>query len=101
MNLIRPCLKEPTFAWSCHDSFPSCEWLVELSVGPVFKPVHDWLYDEKQKWVLILDNLGDDCFLHKAPANQEGPAGGQNSMLKAVTLGISSYKPEWHNSNDD
>ncbi|KAL9074932.1 MAG: hypothetical protein Q9157_004202 [Trypethelium eluteriae] len=33
----------------------------------IFKLVHDWLYDDKRKWVLILDNVDDADFLFDKP----------------------------------
>ena len=36
----------------------------------IFKLVHDWLYDSKQQWLLVLDNVDDARFLLENPATQ-------------------------------
>ncbi|KAB8229019.1 P-loop containing nucleoside triphosphate hydrolase protein [Aspergillus alliaceus] len=34
----------------------------------IFKLLHDWLHDDRKgKWVLVLDNVDDDQFLHEIP----------------------------------
>jgi hypothetical protein len=38
----------------------------------IFKLVHDWLRDGKERWLLILDNVDDARFLLDVPANGYG-----------------------------
>ncbi|KAJ5671003.1 P-loop containing nucleoside triphosphate hydrolase protein [Penicillium longicatenatum] len=38
----------------------------------IFKLLHDWLQDKSGKWILVLDNLDDDRFLHEIPPAEKG-----------------------------
>ncbi|KAJ5249004.1 P-loop containing nucleoside triphosphate hydrolase protein [Penicillium chermesinum] len=56
------------------------------SSADIFQVVSDWLHDTRRKWVLVLDNLDDDSFLHRAlPAKQEN-AGDQASDVSGRTI---------------
>ena len=59
----------------------------------IFKLLHDWLHDEsKGEWVLILDNVDDDQFLHEIPtAKQDGRESDQSC---ASGRSIWAYFPE-------
>ncbi|KAJ5485022.1 hypothetical protein N7539_005010 [Penicillium diatomitis] len=47
----------------------------------VFKLFHDWLQDERNgKWIVILDNLDDDQFLHEVPPVQQDIQGKDDSI---------------------
>ncbi|OQE13759.1 hypothetical protein PENSTE_c046G05998 [Penicillium steckii] len=59
----------------------------------VFKLLHDWLHDEsKGKWVLVLDNVDDDRFLHRVPrTKQDGCESGRSYITERS---IWAYFPE-------
>ncbi|CAI7640439.1 unnamed protein product [Penicillium pancosmium] len=41
----------------------------------ILQLLHDWLQDERNKWLLILDNVDDDQFLHEIPSMEQGARG--------------------------
>jgi hypothetical protein len=58
----------------------------------IFNLVENWLRDKKRgRWVLILDNVDDDEFLHKSSATAQGNA--KNSRMNASTKPLLSYLP--------
>lgn len=63
----------------------------------IFKLVENWLRDEKRgKWVLILDNVDDDRFLHKPPSiGHNDKVNGQGSSPKPLL----EYLPQSLNSS--
>lgn len=63
----------------------------------IFKLVENWLRDEKRgKWVLILDNVDDDGFLHNPPSTgQDGKVGRQCSRPKPLV----EYLPQSPNGS--
>ncbi|KAJ5887900.1 P-loop containing nucleoside triphosphate hydrolase protein [Penicillium taxi] len=50
----------------------------------IFKLLCHWLQDEKHTWVLVLDNLDDDQFLHETPQVSDGQS-------KTLTRSIWAY----------
>ncbi|KAJ5247261.1 hypothetical protein N7468_002244 [Penicillium chermesinum] len=48
------------------------------SSADLMRPVLNWLQDPKHKWVLVLDNVDDDSFLHERRYSDNGPG---SSML--------------------
>jgi tetratricopeptide (TPR) repeat protein len=53
----------------------------------LYKLVYDWLQDErKEKWVLILDNVDDDRFLHEAPSISQDGSGRDNNRTLGQPL---------------
>ncbi|KAK2764263.1 hypothetical protein FQN54_008955 [Arachnomyces sp. PD_36] len=51
------------------------------SKADIFELIHGWLQDEKNgKWVIVLDSVDNDCFLHEAPHTTQTELGsGQTS----------------------
>ncbi|KAJ5895130.1 P-loop containing nucleoside triphosphate hydrolase protein [Penicillium taxi] len=48
----------------------------------IYKLLHDWLHDERKgKWVLIVDNLDDDQFLHEPLTVEQDGEGSGRSIL--------------------
>jgi hypothetical protein len=64
----------------------------------IFKLVYSWLRDEKKgKWLLILDNVDDDRFLHEAPpTSQDRPGSGQIGLSRQPLL---AYLPQSQNGS--
>ncbi|KAG9241047.1 P-loop containing nucleoside triphosphate hydrolase protein, partial [Calycina marina] len=57
----------------------------------IFQLVHDWLRDDKRKWVLILDNVDDASVLLKARSS--GQEGKTSDVESENSLSIMSYLP--------
>ncbi|KGO43730.1 hypothetical protein PEX1_088330 [Penicillium expansum] len=63
----------------------------------IFKVVHDWLADAKQKWVMILDNVDDDQFLYEpCTRSRMSKDDSQGSSLKVPLL---TFIPECPNGS--
>jgi tetratricopeptide (TPR) repeat protein len=52
----------------------------------IFKVVHDWLADVKEKWVIILDNVDDDQFLYEPSTKSRIENDSQDGSSKAPLL---------------
>jgi hypothetical protein len=57
----------------------------------IFKLVHDWLYDCKQRWLLVLDNVDDARFLLGSQANDDGQS--QTTNAQAIRKPLREYLP--------
>ncbi|KAF1828100.1 hypothetical protein BDW02DRAFT_652252, partial [Decorospora gaudefroyi] len=57
----------------------------------IFKLVHDWLCDCKQRWLLVLDNMDDACFLLSGQGNGDGQ--GQTTNTQVVPKPLREYLP--------
>jgi tetratricopeptide (TPR) repeat protein len=57
----------------------------------IFKLVHDWLCDCKQRWLLVLDNVDDARFLLSGPANGDGQ--GQTTNAQVIRKSLREYLP--------
>jgi hypothetical protein len=55
----------------------------------IFKLVHDWLRDCKQRWLLVLDNLDDARFLLDVQARGQG----RDADLKSAARPLHEYLP--------
>ena len=63
----------------------------------VFKLVHNWLRDEKRKWVVILDNTDDARFLVEAPATSHKAQA--NGLISCSTKPLFTYIPPGQNGS--
>jgi hypothetical protein len=57
----------------------------------IFKLVHDWLCDCKQRWLLVLDNVDDARFLLDVQANVNGQ--GRTTNAQVVWKPLREYLP--------
>ncbi|KAF1964038.1 putative kinesin, partial [Bimuria novae-zelandiae CBS 107.79] len=57
----------------------------------IFKLVHDWLCDCKQRWLLVLDNVDDARFLLSGQANGDGR--GQTTNAQVIRKPLREYLP--------
>ncbi|KAF2022695.1 hypothetical protein EK21DRAFT_40181, partial [Setomelanomma holmii] len=57
----------------------------------IFKLVHDWLCDSRQRWLLVLDNVDDARFLLGSQANADGQ--GQSTNAQAIQKPLREYLP--------
>ncbi|KAF1830994.1 hypothetical protein BDW02DRAFT_650223 [Decorospora gaudefroyi] len=57
----------------------------------IFKLVHDWLCDCKQRWLLVLDNVDDARFLLCSRANSNGQ--GQTANAQVMQKPLREYLP--------
>jgi hypothetical protein len=55
----------------------------------IFKLVHDWLCDCKQRWLIVLDNVDDACFFLDVQAN----SGGQGAASRSAARPLCDYLP--------
>ncbi|KAH8201674.1 hypothetical protein TruAng_004195 [Truncatella angustata] len=62
----------------------------------IFQLVHDWLRDERRKWVLILDNVDDADFLFDRRGSQVGQTIGANGSKEQP---LASYLPQCPNGS--
>ncbi|KAH6648299.1 hypothetical protein BKA67DRAFT_521943 [Truncatella angustata] len=62
----------------------------------IFQLVHDWLRDERRKWVLILDNVDDADFLFDRRGSQVWQTIGANSSKEQP---LASYLPQCPNGS--
>jgi tetratricopeptide (TPR) repeat protein len=61
------------------------------SQANIFKLVHDWLCDCKQRWLLVLDNVDDARFLLDVQANVNGQ--GQTTSTPVIRKPLREYLP--------
>jgi hypothetical protein len=59
----------------------------------IFRLVHDWLYNCKQRWLLVLDNVDDARFLLDGEANRDGR--GQTTNAQAIRKPLREYLPHY------
>ncbi|KAF2826854.1 hypothetical protein CC86DRAFT_445782 [Ophiobolus disseminans] len=57
----------------------------------IFKLVHDWLCDSRQRWLLVLDNVDNARFLLSSQANNDGQ--GQSTNAQAIRKPLREYLP--------
>ncbi|KAF2032530.1 TPR-like protein [Setomelanomma holmii] len=57
----------------------------------IFKLVHDWLCDCKQRWLLVLDNVDDAHFLLSGQAGGDGQ--GQTTNAQVIRKPLREYLP--------
>ncbi|KAF2818232.1 hypothetical protein CC86DRAFT_309623, partial [Ophiobolus disseminans] len=57
----------------------------------IFKLVHDWLCDSRQRWLLVLDNVDDARFLLSSQANDDSQ--GQSTNAQAIRKPLREYLP--------
>ncbi|OAG04890.1 uncharacterized protein CC84DRAFT_1165253 [Paraphaeosphaeria sporulosa] len=57
----------------------------------IFKLVHNWLYNCKQRWLLVLDNVDDARFLLSGQANRDGQH--QTTNAQVVRKPLREYLP--------
>lgn len=60
------------FEQSCREIAERAEIPGRNSNSNILKIVSDWLHGPARKWVIILDNLDDDSFLHQVPQSGQG-----------------------------
>ncbi|KAF1941182.1 hypothetical protein EJ02DRAFT_348387, partial [Clathrospora elynae] len=59
----------------------------------IFKLVHDWLRDCKQRWLLVLDNVDDARFLLSGQTNGNGQGQGHTTNAQVMRKPLSEYLP--------